>query len=138
MRISLRSCNLSQRLVKIPWTIPHVFSYPRSAATVVVVRVNVCGRCKSEIGDKRWQTIPKYSSHILMILRNTRRWVSELGAKLYRKGVECNTRPVGPPVPAMIWHNSWSVVSEESDRVLVICTDNYLRKANAGEGGSWI
>ena len=63
-----------------------------------------------------------------------RRWVSELGAKLHYKGVE-------------VILDQWDLQPDDdltlfmehsirgSDRVLVICTDSYVRKANAGEGG---
>lgn len=63
-----------------------------------------------------------------------KRWVSELGAKLRRKGVE-------------VILDQWHLHQDDdpaqfmdrgirgSDRVLVICTDSYVRKANAGEAG---
>ena len=63
-----------------------------------------------------------------------RQWVSELGAKLHREGVE-------------VIFDQWDLHPDDdlalfmeygirnSDRVLVICTDSYVRKANAGEGG---
>lgn len=62
-----------------------------------------------------------------------RQWVSELAAKLHRKGVN-------------VIFDQWDLRLEDdvtqfmergikdSDRVLVICTDSYVRKANAGEG----
>ncbi len=63
-----------------------------------------------------------------------KQWVSELSAKLHRKGVE---------VILDQWHlrlgDDLAQFMErgirDSDRVLVICTDSYVRKANAGEGG---
>ena len=63
-----------------------------------------------------------------------RRWVSELGTRLHRKGVEVildqwDLRLEDDPTPFM------ERGIKESDRVLVICTDSYVRKANAGEGG---
>ena len=62
-----------------------------------------------------------------------RRWVSELAAKLHRKGVniildQWELRPGDDPTPFM------ERGVKDSDRVLVICTDSYVRKANAGEG----
>ena len=63
-----------------------------------------------------------------------KQWVSELVAKLHRKGVN-------------VIFDQWDLRLEDdvtqfmergikdSDRVLVICTDSYVRKANAGEGG---
>ena len=63
-----------------------------------------------------------------------KRWVSELAAKLRRKGVEVildqwYLRIDEDPTPFME-HGI-----KDSDKVLVICTDSYVRKANAGEGG---
>ena len=63
-----------------------------------------------------------------------RRWVSELSAKLHRKGVniildQWELRP-GDDVTQFMERGI-----KDSDRVLVICTDGYVRKANAGEGG---
>ena len=62
-----------------------------------------------------------------------RRWVSELAAKLHRKGVnvmldQWHLRPDDDPTPFM------ERGVKDSDRVLIICTDSYVRKANAGEG----
>ena len=63
-----------------------------------------------------------------------KQWVSELGTKLRRKGVE-------------VILDQWDIGRgndlarfmersvKASDRVLVICTDSYVRKANTGEGG---
>ncbi len=62
-----------------------------------------------------------------------KQWVSELVAKLHHKGVN-------------VIFDQWDLRLEDdvtqfmersikdSDRVLVICTDSYVRKANAGEG----
>ena len=63
-----------------------------------------------------------------------RQWVSELAAKLHRKGVniildQWELRP-GDDVTQFMERGI-----KDSDRVLVICTDGYVRKANAGEGG---
>ena len=63
-----------------------------------------------------------------------RRWVSELAAKLRRNGVDIildqwDFQPGGDPAQFM------ERGIKDSDRVLVICTDSYVRKANAGEGG---
>ena len=63
-----------------------------------------------------------------------RRWVSELSAKLHRKGVnvildQWELRPGDDGTQFM------ERGIRNSDRVLVICTDSYVRKANAGEGG---
>ena len=63
-----------------------------------------------------------------------RRWVSELSARLHRKGVniildQWELRP-GDDVTQFMERGI-----KDSDRVLVICTDGYVRKANAGEGG---
>ncbi len=63
-----------------------------------------------------------------------RRWVSELSAKLHRKGVniildQWELRP-GDDVTQFMERGI-----RNSDQVLVICTDSYVRKANAGEGG---
>ena len=63
-----------------------------------------------------------------------RRWVSELGAKLRHNGVDAilDQWDLGPgdDVTQFMEHGI-----RDSDRVLVICTDQYVRKANAGEGG---
>ena len=63
-----------------------------------------------------------------------KRWVSELAAKLHHKGFE---------VAFDQWHPRLAVDStpfmedgvKDSDKVVVICTGSYVRKANAGEGG---
>ena len=63
-----------------------------------------------------------------------KRWVSELGAKLHRKGInvildqwELRT---GDDLALFMERGVRS-----SDKVLVICTDSYVRMANAGEDG---
>ena len=63
-----------------------------------------------------------------------RRWVSELGAKLRHNGIDAildqwDLSP-GDDVTQFMEHG---II--DSDRVLVVCTDQYVRKANAGEGG---
>jgi hypothetical protein len=63
-----------------------------------------------------------------------KRWVLELGKKLVKKGVyaildQWDLR-LGGDLTLFIEHGI-----RDSDRVLVICTDQYVRKANAGEGG---
>ena len=63
-----------------------------------------------------------------------RQWVSELSAKLHRKGInvildQWELRP-GDDLAQFMEHGL-----RDSDRILVICTDSYVRKANAGEGG---
>ena len=63
-----------------------------------------------------------------------KRWVLELGKKLVEKGVyaildQWDLR-LGGDLTLFIEHGI-----RDSDRVLVICTDQYVRKANAGEGG---
>ena len=63
-----------------------------------------------------------------------KRWVSELGAKLHRKGVNVILDQwdlgLGDDVTQFMERGV-----RNSDRVLIICTDSYVRKANAGEGG---
>ena len=63
-----------------------------------------------------------------------KQWVSELGTKLRRKGVnvildQWHCR-LGDDITQFMERGI-----KDSDRVLVICTDGYVRKANAGEGG---
>ena len=63
-----------------------------------------------------------------------KQWVSEIGAKLRRNGVDAildqwDLRLDEDPTRFM------EIGIRNSDRVLVICTDSYVRKANAGEGG---
>ena len=60
--------------------------------------------------------------------------MSELSAKLRRNGVDAILDQwdlgLGGDLTLFIEHGT-----RDSDRVLVICTDSYVRKANAGEGG---
>ena len=63
-----------------------------------------------------------------------KQWVSELGAKLHHKGFgvvldQWHPRLAADPTPFM------EDGVKDSDKVLVICTGSYVRKANAGEGG---
>ena len=63
-----------------------------------------------------------------------KQWVSELGAKLRQKGIDVildqwDLHPGDDMTRFM------EVGVKSSDRVLVICTDSYVRKASAGEGG---
>ena len=63
-----------------------------------------------------------------------RRWVSELGAKLVQNGVDVVLDQwdltLGDDFTRFM-----EVGVRDFDRVLVICTDNYVRKANDREGG---
>ena len=63
-----------------------------------------------------------------------RRWVSELGAKLRHNGVETilDQWDLGPGDDVTQFMERGIM---DSDRVLVVCTDNYVTKANASEGG---
>ena len=63
-----------------------------------------------------------------------RRWVSELGAKLRDNGVDAilDQWDLGPGDDPTLF---MEVGVRDSGRVLVICTDSYVSKANAGEGG---
>lgn len=63
-----------------------------------------------------------------------KRWVSELGAKLRDNGVDAilDQWDLGPGDDITLFMESGLM---NSDRVLVICTDTYVSKANAGEGG---
>ena len=63
-----------------------------------------------------------------------RRWVSELGAKLRDNGVDAilDQWDLGPGADVTQFMERGIL---DSDRVLVVCTDSYVRKANAGEGG---
>ena len=63
-----------------------------------------------------------------------RRWVSELGAKLRHNGVDAilDQWDLGPGADVTQFMERGII---DSDRVLVICTDQYVRKANAAEGG---
>ena len=63
-----------------------------------------------------------------------KQWVLELGTKLRHNGVDAILDRwdlgLGGDLTLFIAHGI-----RDSDRVLVICTDQYVRKANAGEGG---
>ena len=63
-----------------------------------------------------------------------KQWVSELGAKLRHKGVDVILDQwdlgLGGDLTLFIEQGI-----TESDRVLVICTDSYVSKANAGKDG---
>ena len=63
-----------------------------------------------------------------------KQWVSELGAKLRHNGVDAILDQwdlgLGDDLTLFMERGI-----RDSDRVLVICTDNYVSKANAGEGG---
>ena len=63
-----------------------------------------------------------------------KRWVSERGAKLRHNGIEAILDQwdlgLGDDMTLFM---EFGV--RDSDRVLVICTDSYVEKANAGEGG---
>ena len=61
-------------------------------------------------------------------------WVSELAAQLRRKGVDAilDQWEVGLGTDVTQFMERGIV---DADRVLVICTDSYVGKANAGEGG---
>ena len=63
-----------------------------------------------------------------------RRWVSELGAKLRHNGIDAilDQWDLGPGDDVTQFMERGIM---DSDRVLVVCTDQYVRKANAGEGG---
>ena len=63
-----------------------------------------------------------------------RRWVSELGAKLRHNGIDAilDQWDLGPGDDVTQFMERGII---DSDRVLVICTDSYVRKANADEGG---
>ncbi|MDE0041498.1 MAG: toll/interleukin-1 receptor domain-containing protein, partial [Candidatus Poribacteria bacterium] len=63
-----------------------------------------------------------------------KRWVSELGAKLPHNGIDAilDQWDLGPGDDITRFMESGL---KNSDRVLVVCTDTYVSKANAGEGG---
>ena len=63
-----------------------------------------------------------------------KRWVSELGAKLRHNGVDAilDQWDLGPGDDITQFMERGIM---DSDRVLVVCTDQYVRKANAAEGG---
>lgn len=63
-----------------------------------------------------------------------KRWVSELGTKLRHNGVDAilDQWDLGPGDDITLFIESGL---KDCDRVLVICTDTYVSKANTGEGG---
>ena len=63
-----------------------------------------------------------------------KQWVSELAARLRHNGVDAilDQWDLGPGDDITLFMESGLM---NSDRVLVICTDTYVSKANAGEGG---
>ena len=63
-----------------------------------------------------------------------RRWVSELGAELRHNGIDAilDQWDLGPGDDVTQFMERGIM---DSDRVLVVCTDQYVRKANAAEGG---
>ena len=63
-----------------------------------------------------------------------KRWVSELGAKLGRNGVDAILDQWELKLDQDVTQFVESGI-RDADRVLVICTDSYVRKANAGEDG---
>ncbi len=62
------------------------------------------------------------------------RWVLKLGTRLRQKGIDAILDQwdlgLGDDLTLFMEHGI-----RDSDRVLVICTDSYVEKANAGEGG---
>ena len=63
-----------------------------------------------------------------------KRWVSELAVKLRHNGIHTTLDQWHlRPGDDIIQYMERSIVN--SDRVLVVCTDKYVSKANAGEGG---
>ena len=63
-----------------------------------------------------------------------KRWVSELAVRLRHNGIDAilDQWDLGPGDDITLFMESGL---KNSDRVLVICTDTYVSKANAGEGG---
>lgn len=63
-----------------------------------------------------------------------RRWVSELATKLRHNGIDAilDQWDLGPGADVTQFMERGII---DSDRVLVICTDQYVRKANTAEGG---
>ena len=63
-----------------------------------------------------------------------RRWVSELGANLRHNGIDAilDQWDLGPGDDVTQFMERGII---DSDRVLVVCTDQYVRKVNAAEGG---
>ena len=63
-----------------------------------------------------------------------RRWVLKLGTQLHHNGVDV-ILDQWDLSPGQNWPRFIEDSVRDSDRVLVICTDSYVSKANAGEGG---
>ena len=63
-----------------------------------------------------------------------RRWVLKLGTQLHHNGVDV-ILDQWDLIPGQDWLRFIEDSVRDSDRVLVICTDNYVSKADAGEGG---
>ena len=63
-----------------------------------------------------------------------KRWVSGLAARLRHNGIDAilDQWDLGPGDDITLFMESGLM---DSDRVLVVCTDTYVSKANAGEGG---
>ena len=63
-----------------------------------------------------------------------KQWVGELASKLRHNGIDAvvDQWDLSPGDDITLFMEEGL---SNSDRVLVICTDNYVRKANAGEGG---
>ena len=63
-----------------------------------------------------------------------KRWVSELAAELRNNGVDAilDQWDLGPGDDVTLFMEQGI---KDSDRVLVVCTDTYVNKANSGEGG---
>src|SRR5258708_7847113 len=61
-------------------------------------------------------------------------WVAEFAARLRHNGIDAvlDQWEIGPGDDITLFMEQRLT---EADRVLVVCTDNYVRKANAGEGG---
>jgi TIR domain len=60
-------------------------------------------------------------------------WVLRLASELRAKGIDADLdqwQPMGSDLAAFM-HNGIS----KSDRVLMVCTDQYIKKAESGEGG---
>ena len=70
-----------------------------------------------------------------MILQSTSRWVSELAAQLRRNGVQIQYLTSGTLIAKDNVTQFMEHGIRASDRVLVICTDSYVTKANDGEDG---
>lgn len=63
-----------------------------------------------------------------------KRWVAELAAQLRHNGIDAilDQWDLGPGDDVTLFMEQGI---NDSDRVLVVCTDTYVNKANAGEGG---